>query len=45
MIYKSYEYFTKDGIKKTDWFIWGNYDCPKWQLNKKLRNFYKTEPD
>ena len=42
MIYKSYEYYTKEGIKRTEWFKWDNYDCPEWQLKNKLRNFYKN---
>lgn len=43
MIYKSYEYYTRDGIKRTEWFKWDDkYDQPKWQLKNKLRNFYKN---
>lgn len=43
MIYKSYEYYGKGGIKVTPWFVWTSSDCPKWQLKGKLRNFYKDE--
>ena len=43
MTYKSYEYYTKDGIQVTPWFEWRSDIREKWQLKGKLRNFYKDE--
>ena len=39
---KSYEYFTRTGIKRTDWFEWNSSYQPKWQLEGKLRNYYRA---
>lgn len=40
MTYKRYQYWSKDGIRWTEWF---NYDGEKYpyQLGKKLKNEYK----
>ena len=43
MLYKCYEYYTKDGIKVTPWFEWKSDIRDEWQLKGKLRNFYKEE--
>lgn len=43
MTYKCYEYYTKDGIQVTPWFLWDSDIREKWQLKGKLRNFYKDE--
>ena len=43
MTYKCYEYYTKDGIKVTNWFEWRSSIRDKWQHKGKLRNFYKEE--
>lgn len=42
MIYKSYDYYTRDGIKQTEWFEWKSEYKPEWQLKNKLRNYYKN---
>lgn len=40
---KRYQYYTKDGIKWTDFFEWDCDDQPEWQLRGyKLRNEYKV---
>ena len=41
MIYKRFEYWSRDGKRFTDWF---KYDGPmeKWQLKNQLKNEYKT---
>ena len=41
--YKRYQYFTKDGIAWTDWFLWTSDIDEKWQVSKKLKNEYKEE--
>ena len=41
MVYKRYEYYTKDGIARTPWFIWKSSLRDKWQLKGKLRIYYK----
>ena len=42
---KQFEYWSAvDGqpIKmKTDWFEWDTDFCPKWQMKRKLLNWYK----
>lgn len=43
MIYKRYEYWTREGKAVTPWFEWKSDICPKWQLDGKLKNFYKDE--
>ena len=40
---KRYEYWTREGKAVTPWFEWKSDICPKWQLDGKLRNFYKDE--
>lgn len=41
---KCYEFWTREGKAVTPWFNWENKDfCPKWQLDGKLRNFYKEK--
>ena len=37
---KRYQYYSKDGIKWTNWFKC-NYSDEKWQLKNKLKNEYK----
>ena len=43
MIQKRYQYYSKDGIKWTEWFNWPheNYK-PEWQLKNKLKNEYRN---
>ena len=38
---KSYEFWSREGIKRTPWFKYNSDYCPRWQLDGKLRNFYK----
>lgn len=41
--YKRYQYWSRDGIKFTDWFPWDSDNRDPWQLKNKLRNEYKEE--
>lgn len=41
MKYKRYQYFSNEGIKWTEWFLWDSDIVEKWQLKNKLRNDYK----
>ena len=43
MVYKRYQYFSKDGIKWTNWFEWDSDLRDKWQFKNKLLNEYKDE--
>ena len=48
MIYKRYEYWSKEGKKFTDWFKWDSDIKPELQMNDKrifcrLKNEYKDE--
>lgn len=43
MVYKRYEYFSREGKKFTDWFTWDSDNRDPWQLKNKLRNEYKEE--
>lgn len=38
---KRYQYWTREGVKVTPWFRYDSEYKPKWQLENKLRNFYK----
>ena len=40
MLYKRYQYYAKDGIKWTKWFVFDGIQN-KYQLGKKLKNEYK----
>ena len=42
MIYKRYQYWSRDGIVWTDWFKWNSDLRDKWQLKNKLLNEYKS---
>ena len=49
MILKRYEYWTKEGIKRTDWFKWESDLKPELQMDDRrifcrLRNEYKENP-
>lgn len=39
MTYKRYQYWSRDGIRWTEWFKWTG-DRDPWQLKNKLRNEY-----
>lgn len=41
MIYKRYEYWSREGKKWTDWFVWLSDNRDPWQLKNKLKNEYK----
>ena len=43
MIYKRYQYYSKDGIKWSKWFPWDSTLRDKWQFKNKLLNEYKDE--
>ena len=43
MVYKRYEYYTREGKVWTDWFEWESDIRDPWQLKNKLRNEYKTQ--
>lgn len=48
MIYKRYEYWSKEGKKWTDWFPWKSSYMPELQMNDRrifcrLKNEYKEE--
>lgn len=43
MIYKRYQYYSRDGIVWTDWFKWNSTIRDKWQLKNKLLNEYKED--
>ena len=48
MIYKRYEYWSKEGKKFTDWFKWDSDIKPELQMNDRrifcrLKNEYKYE--
>lgn len=43
MLYKRYQYWSKEGKKFTDWFIWNSTIKPKYQFNNKLINEYKED--
>ena len=43
MIYKRYEYWSKEGKKFTDWFPWNSFLRDKWQLKNRLLNEYKED--
>ena len=43
MVYKRYEYFSREGKKFTDWFLWDSANRDPWQLKNKLKNEYKNE--
>lgn len=43
MVYKRYEYFSREGKKFTDWFLWDSDNRDPWQLKNKLKNEYKNE--
>ena len=43
MVYKRYEYWTREGKKFTDWFPWDSDNRDPWQLKNKLMNEYKEE--
>ena len=50
MIYKRYEYWSKEGKKWTTWFKWNSDYKPELQMNDKrifcrLKNEYKDEKD
>lgn len=40
---KRYQYYTKEGIKWTNWFHTQDTVKEKWQLKNKLRNEYKDD--
>lgn len=45
MLQKRYQYYSKDGIKWTEWFH-HRYDTEdKWQIKNKLRNEYREIDD
>ena len=39
--WKRYQYYTKEGIKWSEWFPYNGPEEP-YQLDKKLKNEYKT---
>lgn len=39
-MFKRFQYFSKDGIKWTNWFVCKR-DDEKWQMKNKLLNEYK----
>lgn len=41
--YKRYQYYSKDGIVWTDWFVYDSEYKEKWQMKNKLLNEYKEE--
>lgn len=41
MKYKRFQYYSKEGIKWSNWFIWDSTLMDKWQLKDKLLNEYK----
>lgn len=41
MIYKRFQYYSKNGIEWTNWFIWDSSLREKWQFKNKLLNEYK----
>ena len=41
MTYKRYQYWTREGKKWTEWFVWTSDDRDPWQLKNRLRNEYK----
>ena len=43
MVYKRYEYFTREGKEWTPWFPWDSDVRDPWQLKNKLKNEYKEE--
>lgn len=52
MIYRSsmlkrFQYYSREGVKWTDWFEWHSTICPKYQLERhpKLLNEYKDESE
>jgi hypothetical protein len=45
MIYKRYQYYGKQGIEWTPWFLITGKEIPKYQLKPNLRNEYKETKD
>lgn len=41
--YKRYQYYTREGIKWTDFFLWDSDIRDPWQLKGKLKNEYKED--
>ena len=38
---KRFQFYTKDGIKWSEWYEWNSDYCPKYQLGKSLLNEYR----
>jgi hypothetical protein len=45
MLYKRYQYFSREGKVWTKWFPWSSDMMDKWQTNNKLLNEYKEESE
>lgn len=45
MVYKRYEYWTREGKVWSSWFPWNSDLRDKWQLANRLRNEYMIDDE